>query len=215
MSFVCRRGHHSISDDFCDVCGAKNRNVRQSFMAGVPATGPSIRTCPVCSAPWEGAARHCPNCSYDFATGERFGPIIPTPVPAPAGPPQPIVLPRLVLVLSVDPAGADDAGADDAGAAGRWPDPWEHVFSLDGSPTVIGRADTPGLQIPIRGDPFVSRRHAEIVELGVDWGVRDLGSTNGTRLNGVALVGTEVRPITAGDVIEVGHSSRLTILPAR
>ena len=21
MSFVCRRGHHSISDDFCDVCG--------------------------------------------------------------------------------------------------------------------------------------------------------------------------------------------------
>jgi hypothetical protein len=210
MSFVCRRGHYSISDDFCDTCGAKNRNVRQSFMASVPATGPSVRTCPVCSAPWEGAARYCLSCSYDFATGERFGPIIPTPIQPPTGPPQPIVLPQLVLVLSVDPAGADDAGD-----TGRWPDPWEHVFRLDGSPTVIGRADTPGLQIPIRGDPFVSRRHAEIVELGVDWGVRDLGSTNGTRLNGVALVGTEVRPISAGDVIEVGHSSRLTILPAR
>jgi hypothetical protein len=208
MSFVCRRGHQSISDDFCDVCGAKNRNVRQSFMAGAP--GPSVRTCPVCSAPWEGAARYCQNCSYDFATGERFGPIIPTPVPPPASTRQPIVLPRLVLVLSFDPASAEHAGN-----SGRWPDPWEHVFSLDGSPTVIGRADTPGLQIPIRGDPFVSRRHAEIVELGAEWGVRDLASTNGTRLNGMRLAGTEVKPITAGDVIEVGHSSRLTILPAR
>jgi pSer/pThr/pTyr-binding forkhead associated (FHA) protein len=119
------------------------------------------------------------------------------------------VLPRLVLVLSVDPASADHARN-----SSRWPDPSEHVFSLDGSPTVIGRADTPGLQIPIRGDPFVSRRHAEIVELGAEWGVRDLGSTNGTRLNGMRLIGTEVRPIAAGDVIEVGHSSRLTILPA-
>jgi pSer/pThr/pTyr-binding forkhead associated (FHA) protein len=119
------------------------------------------------------------------------------------------VLPRLVLVLSVDPASADHARN-----ASRWPDPSEHVFSLDGSPMVIGRADTPGLQIPIRGDPFVSRRHAEIVELGAEWGVRDLGSTNGTRLNGMRLIGTEVRPIAAGDVIEVGHSSRLTILPA-
>ena len=34
---------------------------------------------------------------------------------------------------------------------------------VDRSPILIGR-DGPGLHIPIHGDPYVSRRHAEIVE---------------------------------------------------
>ena len=227
MSFVCRRGHHSISDDFCDVCGAKNRDVRQSFRSIPGPAGPSVPPCPVCSRPREAAGRYCLNCGYDFITGERFGPILPEPAPVsePAPPPRvawhrqpavspptprprwPVASPRLVVVVSVDPERADQTWE-------RWPDPSDHVFRLEGRSMIVGRADAPGLQIPIRGDPYVSRQHAELVELRGRWGVRDLGSTNGTRLNGAPLAGSEVKPVEAGDVIELGYCSRLTVLSA-
>jgi pSer/pThr/pTyr-binding forkhead associated (FHA) protein len=108
----------------------------------------------------------------------------------------------------------DSGQPDQAASSVQWPDPSEHVFGLEGSSMVIGRADAPGVQVPIRGDPYVSRRHAEIIEIDGRWGVRDLDSTNGTTLNGTALVRTEVTPIEAGDVIELGCCSKLTVLSA-
>jgi pSer/pThr/pTyr-binding forkhead associated (FHA) protein len=86
----------------------------------------------------------------------------------------------------------------------------ERVFMVDRSPILIGR-DGPGLHIPIHGDPYVSRRHAEIVWVGAGWGVRDLGSTNGTRLNGVVVEGSEIRAFGADDVIEVGFFTQLKV----
>ena len=56
-------------------------------------------------------------------------------------------------------------------------------------------------------DPNVSRQHAEIRPRGGSWVVADLGSTNGSRLNGRPIEGSEV--IKAGDEIELG-STRLT-----
>jgi hypothetical protein len=52
------------------------------------------------------------------------------------------------------------------------------------------------------GDPNVSRRHAQVAARGGSWVVTDLGSTNGTRLNGVVVRRAEV--VRAGDRIEVG-----------
>jgi pSer/pThr/pTyr-binding forkhead associated (FHA) protein len=56
-------------------------------------------------------------------------------------------------------------------------------------------------------DPNVSRTHAEIRPRGGSWVLTDLGSTNGSRLNGRRLDGSEV--LKAGDEIELG-TSRLT-----
>ena len=67
------------------------------------------------------------------------------------------------------------------------------------------------LDIPIHGDPYISRRHAEIVWMGSAWGIRDLGSTNGTRVNGVPLEGSEVKLLGPDDVIELGFFSQLTV----
>jgi pSer/pThr/pTyr-binding forkhead associated (FHA) protein len=53
-------------------------------------------------------------------------------------------------------------------------------------------------------DPNVSRRHAEVRPRGGSWVVTDLGSTNGSRLNGRKLNGSEV--LKPGDEIEVGTS---------
>jgi pSer/pThr/pTyr-binding forkhead associated (FHA) protein len=48
----------------------------------------------------------------------------------------------------------------------------------------VGRLDA--LEVVLL-DPSVSRYHAEIRWTGRGWRFRDLGSTNGTRLNGVRL----------------------------
>jgi RNA polymerase subunit RPABC4/transcription elongation factor Spt4 len=220
MSFVCRQGHYSVSDDFCDVCGVRNRGGGRSAVA--TQAGVAARACPVCATTQEGEDRYCSSCGYDFVTGERFGPIVPisrpgaepAPALAPARPAAPSPARRtanpfqLVVVLSVE---ASRVGQP-AGPAS--PDQPGRVFGLDRSSLVIGRADGAELQIPVHGDPYVSRRHAEIIELGDEWGVRDLGSTNGTRLNGSPLVGAEVRLIGADDVIEVGSCTTLVVRQA-
>ena len=53
-------------------------------------------------------------------------------------------------------------------------------------------------------DPNVSRQHAELRPRGGAWVVSDLGSTNGTRLNGRTVHAPEV--VRPGDEIEVGSS---------
>ena len=54
-------------------------------------------------------------------------------------------------------------------------------------------------------DENVSRRHAEIRPRGGAWIVRDLGSTNGIRVNGSRVDGAQ--PLRPGDTIELGQSS--------
>jgi hypothetical protein len=56
-------------------------------------------------------------------------------------------------------------------------------------------------------DPNVSRRHAEVRPSGGSWTVRDLGSTNGIKVNGRRVDGPQ--SLRSGDVVELG-TSRLT-----
>jgi predicted component of type VI protein secretion system len=56
-------------------------------------------------------------------------------------------------------------------------------------------------------DPNVSRQHAEIRPRGGSWVLTDLGSTNGSSLNGRPVIGPEV--LKPGDEIELG-TSRVT-----
>ena len=56
-------------------------------------------------------------------------------------------------------------------------------------------------------DANVSRRHAEVRPSGGSWTVRDLGSTNGIKINGRRVDGAQ--SLRAGDRIEMG-TSRLT-----
>jgi FhaA, N-terminal domain/FHA domain len=53
-------------------------------------------------------------------------------------------------------------------------------------------------------DPNVSREHAEIRPRGGSWVITDLGSTNGSQLNGRRLDASEV--LRSGDEIELGAS---------
>ena len=71
-------------------------------------------------------------------------------------------------------------------------------------PCVVGRQTDCGLCLPA---PTVSRRHCELrLHDGQVW-VQDLGSRNGTRLNG--------EPLTAGRRLEDGDRLELAGLPFR
>jgi hypothetical protein len=55
-------------------------------------------------------------------------------------------------------------------------------------------------------DANVSRKHAEVRPSGGSWIVRDLGSTNGVKVNGRRLDPNRPQSIKPGDVIELGTS---------
>jgi hypothetical protein len=69
---------------------------------------------------------------------------------------------------------------------------------LEQARLVIGRSS--GCQL-VLADDTVSRRHAELFLEEGRWLLRDLGSSNGTWLNGRRVVEAEVRP---GDVLHLG-----------
>jgi two-component system, cell cycle response regulator len=77
------------------------------------------------------------------------------------------------------------------------------VYSLRHGCLVVGR--DPEANLPIR-DPGVSRVHARIFAREGALYVEDLGSTNGTQLNGVRVGRSEIRD---GDVIELGPAVTL------
>jgi hypothetical protein len=78
----------------------------------------------------------------------------------------------------------DDGSAIDLGR--------EHIL--------IGRHAECTVSVP---DGNVSRRHAEVRPVGTGYAVADLGSTNGTRVNGIRIQGE--RSLDPGDVITVGN----------
>ncbi|GIJ24394.1 FHA domain-containing protein [Micromonospora lutea] len=72
-------------------------------------------------------------------------------------------------------------------------------FRLPRRPQVIGR--DPAVDIVVH-DPHLSRRHVEIWRTGEGSSLVDLGSTNGTWVNGLRV--TEVIRLSDGDVIRIG-----------
>ena len=74
------------------------------------------------------------------------------------------------------------------------------VYPLEGDQLTIGRDSTNGVAI---NDPEVSRRHARLTFQGGKYVLEDLGSTNGTFVNGQRLSGPHV--LKAGDVVALGE----------
>lgn len=74
------------------------------------------------------------------------------------------------------------------------------VWPLELPQVAIGRSSRNSIAI---ADSTISKEHAEIVRRGDKYFVRDLGSRNGTRVNGAhAAEPTEIR---SGDRLEIGH----------
>jgi len=73
---------------------------------------------------------------------------------------------------------------------------------------IVGRENDSDIQID---DRQVSRRHAEIIQTDEGYMLRDLGSKNGTYLNGEAISG-EPRLIRNGDELGIALCAKLTFI---
>jgi tetratricopeptide (TPR) repeat protein len=74
-------------------------------------------------------------------------------------------------------------------------------FVLSGDEVVVGRASDNGVSIP---DTSVSRKHVLLRRDGAGWAASDMGSGNGTMVNGAAI--SEETALKSGDVITLGDT---------
>jgi hypothetical protein len=145
------------------------------------------------------------NTDADLATGE-FGiatrlvqPEVPLPTPAPAAPAEPgatmIYRPRAPIVEDAPAEGPAEVEREVVTLTvdGR-------AYPLTARRVVLGRSRECDIRIP---DANVSRRHAEVRQEGATHWVVDLGSTNGTEVNGRRVERTK---LSDGDRITIGST---------
>jgi hypothetical protein len=122
---------------------------------------------------------------------------LPEPPSAPAAPPVTMVYrPEVPLAVDDDPP-AEVAREVVTLTVG------DRVVPVSSARVVIGRSREADVQVE---DSNVSRRHCELVqENAASWSVTDLGSTNGTEVNGNRI--ERAMPLAHGDRITVGGTT--------
>jgi hypothetical protein len=73
---------------------------------------------------------------------------------------------------------------------------------LDSSPLTVGRGETN--DVPVTADEYASARHARFEPRRDGVWIEDIGSTNGTFVNGIRL--TRERRLVPGDVVRIGET---------
>ena len=91
-----------------------------------------------------------------------------------------------------------------------WKPSGRQLFELSGQRVTIGNASTN--LVSLNHDATVSRLHAVLENLGFAWSIRDVGSRNGTYLNGEKI--SAERVLRSGDELRMG-SSRLIFLEVK
>lgn len=214
MTVTCPKGHTSTEDDFCSECGVKIANAAapngaNSDIGGLePPPLTSGANCPDCMTPRPAAAAtFCELCGYNFETGAH-GEI---PLPPIAAEAEPVSAPaKWTVHVAIDPA-LKEPGSPEP------PMEWQRLtIPADGNTLLIGRrsaARNIAPEISLDFDTAVSHRHAILTRTDSNgWTLRDIGSSNGTRLNG-----QDVQPMTdvlikPGDRITLGHWTCLTLV---
>lgn len=223
--YKCPQNHESETADFCSVCGADMTAAGAGPAAPnspSDAGAPGGRSCPDCGTPSETPNQvFCEVCGHNFQTGSSGVP----PVTASMAPPAMAWRPVESLPVAAAPAAPVRFGVTvqvDASLYGvANPDAPvgqpAQVFSIFQSESLVGRpAAGVRAHVPIHNDPGVSRRHAMLLRTP-DGGlsVRDLGSANGTQLNGVDLVPGVAMPLKDGDFIALGAWTKIVITAAK
>jgi hypothetical protein len=239
-TYKCPKGHESTESDYCSECGTKINGTpelalsKNPVTATVPQTTKAVVNCPDCTAPHEpDSGDFCEICGYNFVTGAH-GEVPPVavseamaksiaPTPAlettlrtegeresvssfPPSPPHPL---SLEVIVTIDPSLREEGS----------PDPPTNqspiTFRLDKESNLIGRSsEVRGIhpEVALDFDDAVSHRHA-LLNRQPDgtFIVRDIGSTNGTKLNGVELAAMVDTPIQDGDELTLGHWTRIKV----
>jgi hypothetical protein len=213
----------SADSDFCSECGspivlADPLAQLSTAVASVhddapgdqfPVTAPA--SCPACGEPRDQAdSRYCNNCRYDFLTRTSYSEDqldYDRRVESMYADDLSDVLGHWELTAGVDLSlrGADDPMPTDLR---------ERIFPVEQDRNVIGRrinGREPQQEIAL-DDPGVSRRHAQIKrQPDGSLALLDLGSTNGTKINGIAIEPNILVPLKDSDRITLGCWTHITV----
>ena len=207
---TCVEGHTSAAEDYCDVCGAPIGTPTAQLTA---ASAPEMKACPACETPVSG--RFCEACGHDLALPEPVPPAQPASTAAPVA---------WTAVVAADREFYQRVLAREGPDAVEFPKFFpERRISLDKDTTLIGRHNhdqgvEPEIDLGIHPvDRGVSTQHAVLRIRDSGLTVTDLGSTNGTSLNGSEdfLANGEETALSDGDRIHVGAWTTITIVQGR
>jgi FHA domain len=229
--YTCPKNHNSTEADFCSECGAKIIELGVAKIGSNPTNKPipvaapiavSVQACPECSTPHEAdSGGFCEICGFNFLTNTRggdpflnFPPPIKSPVSIATAPTQPSnpaanAISHWQLTISIDPSLATPASP---------PAPSQAPITIDlnQGTNLIGRTSQARAihpEIPLDIDDAVSSRHA-ILTLHPDGSLtlRDIGSSNGTMVNGKEIAIMADILIVSGTEITLGHWTRIRLI---
>lgn len=184
----CPECRNMIPDDsaFCDQCGKE------------------LKWCPVCKRPKRGT--ECPVCGNSLITGKKYLAMLEagvSVVPQPQPQPQPSALNPQPSAFNPQPS-APNAGMqpEPTVAAGTAPSALVGGgLRLKLQPGPFGRRG--GIWPELSTFQFVSGNHGTIAAVPGGWTITDMGSTNGTYINGVRINPGTPAAITIGSKITI------------
>lgn len=242
MTYQCPKGHQSTDSDYCSECGtligqSNISKIEQMKDSNMSKQIGSTELCPDCGTPRNLAARFCEVCRHDFEenkTGvaeaivamhlpvnkaesiENVSPQANNSLEMPDAEAletseEYAVSEKLNVVISVDKAKATSSGVETP----IKPDTVDRVFPLDLNENLVGRRSTskgiyPEIMI---NDPGVSHRHFMLIKQPDNsFAALELGSSNGTELNGIELEPGVNTPVKAGDEFSIGIWTKLKLV---
>jgi pSer/pThr/pTyr-binding forkhead associated (FHA) protein len=202
----------------------------------------ALLTCPDCSTPHENdSGDFCEICGYNFVSGAH-GELAIAPAVVQTAPPladnSSAQAAQPSGTESSDPLSPLIPGKNSTSASSPTPTSWQLQITLDATPhhtdspptpaqelitltlakptNLIGRTSQARANYPeiaIDFDDAISHRHAVLtLQTDLTLSLRDIGSSNGTELNGVELAPMTDTPVSDGDQITLGHWTRITVV---
>jgi len=203
---VCRY-NFMTGTPFSGLVEATAENSPQTLPAGPPAAAAPDNQLPASvgnalSAALSNTSGTLPEPSAPLATEQALPDIVPVPAPSPR-------LPQLQVRVTIDESLNTEPDPDQPCPQGVP----AKVYHLDLKEMMVGRLGGAGAMQPeiAVGDGGVSRHHLKFVRGASVWLVLELGSANGTLLNGRPLVAHVETPIKAGDHLTLGMWTRIAV----
>ena len=208
---ICPKGHASTEADYCSECGAKLEGAALPIESSAPPAALGLaETCPEC-----GVAREprdvvfCEICGFNFVTGARGElPVVAVPPAAEAEDAGPAAATAWEVEVAVDPALREPGSPEVPVGVGPF------TFRLEAAATLVGRKSEARAifpEIAVFWDDAVSHRHALLERDAAGLVLRDIGSANGTRLNGIEVPPMTDQRLADGDRIALGHWTSITV----
>lgn len=232
LIYQCPKGHSSTESDYCSECGTKIQGVpnTEATLASSLLVATSAIVCPDCATPHESTSGNfCEICGYNFVTGVHGevpgleveavpDAIVPLSL---TGEGEPTVKQTKASVSQVSQRIAWELQItiDPALALPESPPAPNQVpitVSLQQAVNLIGRRSTQRAiapEVALDFDNAVSHRHALLTQQADGtWSLRDIGSSNGTFINGQELAAMVDVPLQDGDEFTLGHWTRIKLI---